>query len=1191
MSNYEIQLGVKLDTGSIASQINEAEKKVDPIKIKIDAETKELTSTIKDALKSLTTGTKNALTLDTTKLESSLNDVKSTIVDIKNVLGTLDSGKGMKSLVSSINSISTALDKASSKFDELAGDLKSLSGKDFNLNFGITMGKSNSVERQGMYGSHVRRTALPELKKQAEELNKYLKEYYKVNDEYNAILNMTRKTGNHKIGGEVQDLYTVMAGYKLKGGEASLREQMDAYARYIDIIKEYSSLNNIDVSHITSQFSKSADQLIQDAQDIQTGAKEMDESFDKLKQIFGGGANINGDALSAQLESIVADLGEIKTAIKDLSSGTSIDGLTQSFNRLSDTLDKLVSNFDIVKNAINSDLTNVGNITSTADKIKQESDASTASIIKNEERKQQAYRETANESEIASQQVKHANNIISDSANKSIDNVTSKKIGKYFEIDKSDSNAFKTEMNNLVKKWTNNKGNLVDVKISTKTSFDKDVGENIERLHQAQVTYNNELGETIKKTIAWRKIGSEIDPDGKESPIYGFAEASSQYSKSINNTASKTQSFVKQQKTAVSDLTNQINQLNRAANDQNASKAIKDSSHLESLGDKYDEVISAIYRMGNASDSNTFIDERNNVKRLISEYQSLVSEYKNAENVATSLRSKDIDTVKDTYSSKLDVLISKMRKDGVYTSGFESGAENLRSILGNATDASGLVKFLNGLDKLEAGYKRASASAKEFNQAQKVRINVSGLESKITDLQRINPEINQFEAEIDGAKVTVQSLFNDLKQVNTQSDFSVVNAKWKAFENAAKAAGITISETAKNIKLVDDIKLDISLGNYDNELDALKYKTDSLSDDNFGWANSLKQVENAYEKMLSAAKANTGNLEADRENLIQAEKEYAEALERTSNLIKQQSRLEAKDARNQKLKDDRDIFKAKIDAWLETNSAATKKFGATMLDLKAKAESCDRVTLNHLEKQFTKVDKAAEKSGLKMRNFGDRIKDQIKQYSAYLSVAEVFMYITQALKNMFDQVKAIDTAMTELKKVTNETDASYNNFLNNAASRAKEIGTTIDGLVTSTADFARLGYDFADAQGLAEVANIYAVVGDDIDSVETATQSLISTLTAFKDEANGLSDSDFALSIVDKMNEVSNNFAISSGGIGEALQRSASSMMAANNSLDETIALITAANTVVQDPDAVGRLMPTIKVAISVKLQRWTRPR
>ena len=130
------------------------------------------------------------------------------------------------------------------------------------------------------------------------------------------------------------------------------------------------------------------------------------------------------------------------------------------------------------------------------------------------------------------------------------------------------------------------------------------------------------------------------------------------------------------------------------------------------------------------------------------------------------------------------------------------------------------------------------------------------------------------------------------------------------------------------------------------------------------------------------------------------------------------------------------------------------------------------------------------------------------------------MYAEQGLRSMFEQVKLIDSAMTELKKVTNETDAVYNKFLSNAATRSKEIGTTIDGLVSSTADFARLGYGFEDAQGLAEVANIYAVVGDEIEGVEGATESLISTMAAFKDEMNGMSNTDFAMSIIDSFNEL-----------------------------------------------------------------------
>lgn len=59
-----------------------------------------------------------------------------------------------------------------------------------------------------------------------------------------------------------------------------------------------------------------------------------------------------------------------------------------------------------------------------------------------------------------------------------------------------------------------------------------------------------------------------------------------------------------------------------------------------------------------------------------------------------------------------------------------------------------------------------------------------------------------------------------------------------------------------------------------------------------------------------------------------------------------------------------------------------------------------------------------------------------------------------------------------------------------------------------------------------------------------------------------------------------NNFAISSGGIGEALKRSASALYSANNTLDESIALITSANEVVQNPETVGQAYKTIALRI-----------
>ena len=679
-----------------------------------------------------------------------------------------------------------------------------------------------------------------------------------------------------------------------------------------------------------------------------------------------------------------------------------------------------------------------------------------------------------------------------------------------------------------------------------------------------------ELGFTAKNASVEMKNGkfditvNGIDDIGRAiTEIRRFDNATDEISligRKISQPLAESDKFIKQQKKSVADLTNQINQLNRSAIDQNASRPIKDSTHLDALADKYDEITSAIQRMENAS-SDTFVDEQNNVRKLISEYKSLVSEYKNAENVSSKMKGTDFDSGLDIAKNDLEKFKAQAKDFPQIT----ATIQELDRAIENVGDASSLNKFNDQLRVARSELAKVKSETMAINRNEKVGINVSGLESKIADIQRISPEIDRFETEIDGAKVSVQSLLDNLKQVKTQGDFSVVNSRFKAFADAAKAAGIAVSETAAKTKaaFAKDIKFDIDVGNFDNQIDAMRAKFNSLSDANDDLRRSFEATEDAYKAMTDAAKANSGDEVADRERLIQAEKEYAAALEKTNNLIKQQARRDSIFEANEKLANSHKSLELDMVNWLKNNSRASKEYEDKIYDLISalnkleQAGNLKQIDVNSTRSQFNLLTKDAERRGLTGLTVWDKLLDKAKEYASYLSAAELFMYAEQAFTSMFEQVKLIDSAMTELKKVTDETDTSYNNFLSDASSRAKEIGTTIDGLVSSTADFARLGYSMSEATELAEVANIYAVVGDDIESVETATESLISTMTAFSVEASN------SMSIVDKFNAVGNNFAISSGGIGEALERSASSMAAANNSLDETIALITAANTVV----------------------------
>lgn len=57
-----------------------------------------------------------------------------------------------------------------------------------------------------------------------------------------------------------------------------------------------------------------------------------------------------------------------------------------------------------------------------------------------------------------------------------------------------------------------------------------------------------------------------------------------------------------------------------------------------------------------------------------------------------------------------------------------------------------------------------------------------------------------------------------------------------------------------------------------------------------------------------------------------------------------------------------------------------------------------------------------------------------------------------------------------------------------------------------------------------------------------------------------------------------NNFAISSAGVGEALQRSGAALAAANNTMEQSIALATTMNRVVQNPEIVGTTLKTVSM-------------
>lgn len=70
------------------------------------------------------------------------------------------------------------------------------------------------------------------------------------------------------------------------------------------------------------------------------------------------------------------------------------------------------------------------------------------------------------------------------------------------------------------------------------------------------------------------------------------------------------------------------------------------------------------------------------------------------------------------------------------------------------------------------------------------------------------------------------------------------------------------------------------------------------------------------------------------------------------------------------------------------------------------------------------------------------------------------------------------------------------------------------------------------------------------------------------------------MDIVDVLNNIGNNYSISTDGLATALQTSASALTTAQNDLNEAVALTTAGNAVVQDPASVGAGLRTIALRL-----------
>lgn len=97
-----------------------------------------------------------------------------------------------------------------------------------------------------------------------------------------------------------------------------------------------------------------------------------------------------------------------------------------------------------------------------------------------------------------------------------------------------------------------------------------------------------------------------------------------------------------------------------------------------------------------------------------------------------------------------------------------------------------------------------------------------------------------------------------------------------------------------------------------------------------------------------------------------------------------------------------------------------------------------------------------QKETKRTETFIESITRKTKEIGTYLISSFSLYDIVNKFRQGIQYVREIDSALTELKKVTDETEETYDRFLNTASKTAGKVGSTIKEIVSSTADWARL---------------------------------------------------------------------------------------------------------------------------------------
>lgn len=594
---------------------------------------------------------------------------------------------------------------------------------------------------------------------------------------------------------------------------------------------------------------------------------------------------------------------------------------------------------------------------------------------------------------------------------------------------------------------------------------------------------------------------------------------------------------------------------NENANNQSATEELKRvQSELENTKNDYNALIEVNNRLKNEASNNVGLSEQ--LQRSQSELEetknkiiALAAEKERLENEASA--KQGVIEELNKVQAELEETKNKAKETGDILEQTLSEKKALEGKLTNITEqnANDNVNQSTKASKEQLD-REAKAFEKVGDKALDAAIGKDEFVQKNREVIKITQKANaELEKEAELLNAIAKNALKTVKQriskgSNSSQDNKTPTVDIQSYENVTAQYERQINKLNKRPEQDRSREYVQNLSELKSLLSQYKTELNAVTNSNIVTGEQLSRLDNLREKLTT-----------------------------TSNKLKDMTATEkgATDVSRYKLLNN-------ISKYLKENSGLAEKFKRQLRDMmtQLQAPGAD-AQVKDVAASFFKLQGEIRAAGQEGKRFWDVIKEKAfyglaAQIGTYFS----FYDIINGFRQGIEVVKELDSALTEMRKVSDESLSSLKAYQKESFNIAKGIGSEAAQVQKSTADFMKLGYSLKQASQFSKDANVYANVGDM--NIDEATEHMISSIQAWKSEFN--SEAEASTAIVDRYNEIGNRFAITSADIGSAMERSGAALKAGGNTLNESIGLITAGNLIQQEAETTASALKIMSLRI-----------